>query len=93
MGMKLALAERAMHGLEVVFNPIGHLPWYLEILSRISPMRYAIDLLRDVYYGMLPEAVPVALDPAPVNLAVIGAMFVGFMLVGTTLFVRSERNR
>ncbi|HEX2626919.1 MAG TPA: ABC transporter permease [Candidatus Limnocylindrales bacterium] len=76
-----------------VFNPIGHLPWYLDVISHISPMRYAIDLLRNVYYGFLPESVPVAIDSAPVNLAVIGAMFVGFMLVGTTLFVRSERNR
>jgi ABC-2 type transport system permease protein len=76
-----------------VFNPIGNLPWYLDVISHISPMRYAIDLLRDVYYGYLPEAVPVALDPLPVNLAVIAVMFVGFMVVGTTLFVRSERNR
>ena len=76
-----------------VFNPISNLPWYLDVISHISPMRYAIDLLRNVYYAFLPESVPVALDPLPVNLAVIGAMFVGFMLVGTTLFVRSERNR
>lgn len=76
-----------------VFNPIGNLPWYLDVVSHISPMRYAIDLLRDVYYGALPEAVPVALYDAPVNLAVIGAMFVAFMAIGTTLFVRSERNR
>lgn len=76
-----------------VFNPIGHLPWYLDIVSHISPMRYAIDLLRDVYYGALPEAVPVALYAAPLNLAVMGVMFVAFLGVGTTLFVRSERNR
>jgi ABC-2 type transport system permease protein len=76
-----------------VFNPINNLPWYLDVISRISPMRYAIDLLRDVYYAFLPESVPVALDPLPLNLAIIGAMFVGFMVVGTSLFVRSERNR
>jgi ABC-2 type transport system permease protein len=76
-----------------VFNPIGNLPWYLDVISHLSPMRYAIDLLRDVYYGGLPEAVPVALYGASLNLAIIGAMFVGFLVVGTTLFVRSERNR
>jgi ABC-2 type transport system permease protein len=76
-----------------VFNPIGNLPWYLDVLSHISPMRYAIDLLRDVYYAQLPESVPVALYALPVNAVVIGVMFVGFMVVGTTLFVRSERNR
>jgi len=56
-------------------------------------MRYAIDLIRDVYYGGVPDARPVALLELPANLAIIGALFVGFMLVGTTLFVRSERNR
>jgi ABC-2 type transport system permease protein len=76
-----------------IFNPIGNLPWYLDVLSRMSPMRYAIDLTRNVYYGYLPESVPVALDSMPFNLAIIGAMFVGFMIVGTALFVRSERNR
>jgi ABC-2 type transport system permease protein len=76
-----------------VFNPIGNLPWYLDVVSHLSPMRYAIDLVRDVYYAGLPDAVPVALYDLPVNLAILGAMFVGFMVVGTTLFVRSERNR
>jgi ABC-2 type transport system permease protein len=76
-----------------IFNPIGHLPWYLDILSHLSPMRYAVDLIRDAYYGGLPDAVPVALLDAPVNLAIIGGLFAAFMLVGTTLFVRSERNR
>src|SRR6185369_13094385 len=65
-----------------VFNPIANLPWYLDILSHLSPMRYAIDLVRDVYYAGVPA-----------NLAIIGAVFAGFLLVGTTLFVRSERNR
>jgi ABC-2 type transport system permease protein len=76
-----------------VFNPINNLPWYLDVVSRIAPMRYAIDLVRDVYYGFLPDTQPVALEPAALNLAIMATMFVGFMLVGTTLFVRSERNR
>ena len=76
-----------------IFNPIQKLPWFLDILSKLSPMRYAVDLLRDVYYAVEPEPVTVALLSAPVNLAIIGAMFVGFIVVGTTLFVRAERNR
>jgi ABC-2 type transport system permease protein len=76
-----------------VFNPIGHLPWYLDIASHLSPMRYAIDVVRDVYYGALPDAEQVALLDLPTNLAIIGVVFVGLLLVGTTLFVRSERNR
>jgi ABC-2 type transport system permease protein len=76
-----------------VFTPIDHLPWFLDILSRLAPMRYAIDLVRDVYYAGHPEPVRVALLDAPTNLAIIAAMFGLFMLAGTTLFVRSERNR
>lgn len=76
-----------------VFNPIGNLPWFLDILSRVTPMRYAIDFVRDVYYAGHPEPVQVAILSAPANLAIIGVMFAAFMVAGTTLFVRSERNR
>ena len=76
-----------------IFNPIANLPWFLDILSRLSPLRYAIDLVRDVYYAGHPEPVQVALVDAPANLAVIGVMFAVFMVAGTALFVRSERNR
>ena len=76
-----------------VINPLHNLPWFLEILSRISPMRYAVDLVRNVYYGFEPSAVPAEASTAPANLAVIGVMLVGFVLVGTARFVRSERNR
>ena len=76
-----------------VFNPIGHLPWYLDVISHLSPMRYAIDLVRDIYYGGLPDVVPVPLLDVASNLGIIGSTFVAFMVVGTALFVRSERNR
>ena len=76
-----------------VFNPLQNLPWFLDVLSRIAPMRYAVDLVRNVYYGFQPSAVP-AVTAGPVeNLAVIGAMFAVFIVGGTALFVRSERNR
>jgi ABC-2 type transport system permease protein len=76
-----------------VFNPIDNLPWFLDVLSRLAPMRYAIDLVRGVYYSSHPEPERVALLDAPTNLAIIAAMFGLFMIAGTTLFVRSERNR
>jgi len=76
-----------------VFNPIGHLPWYLEILSRISPLRYVIDLIRGVVYEGQPEYQKVVLLNPAVNLAVILGMFAVFMVAGTGLFVRRETNR
>ncbi len=73
-----------------IFNPVGNLPWYLDILSKISPLRYAVDVVRDIYYAGDPS---VPIFDLPTNLAVIVGMFVVFMVVGTTGFVRAERNR
>jgi ABC-2 type transport system permease protein len=76
-----------------VFNPIENLPWFLDILSRLAPMRYAVDLMRNVYYGFHPEPVDVAIAPIGTNLAIIGGLFAVFIVVGTAMFVRAERNR
>jgi ABC-2 type transport system permease protein len=76
-----------------IFNPIGNLEGPLEIASRLAPMRYAVDLMRNAYYGVQPDVVDVALEPAATNLAIIGVLFVVFVAVGTTLFVRAEQNR
>jgi ABC-2 type transport system permease protein len=76
-----------------VFNPIENLPWFLDILSRLAPMRYAVDLMRNVYYGFHPEPVDVAIASLSTNLTVIGGLFVVFIVVGTAMFVRAEQNR
>ena len=76
-----------------VFNPIAVLPWYLEIASRISPMRYVVDLFRGVVYSGRPEYHKVVLLDPMTNLLVIVAMFGIFIVVGTALFVRRETNR
>ena len=69
------------------------LPGFLDLLSRVAPMRYAVDLVRNVYYSFQPSDVPAEVSSAPANLAVIGAMAAVFVVVGTARFVRSERNR
>jgi ABC-2 type transport system permease protein len=76
-----------------VFSPITALPWYLAILSRLSPLRYVVDLLRDVLYAGRPEYHQVVLLGPLTNLLTIALMFAAFMLVGTALFVRREANR
>lgn len=76
-----------------VFNPIKVLPLYLEILSRISPMRYAVDLTRGVFYiGQLDYSKVVLTEPL-INLVIMFAAFLVFLVIGTFIFVRSERNR
>ena len=76
-----------------IFNPIKVLPWYLVPFSLISPMRYPVDLLRGVVYSGRPEYDKVVLFNPLTNLAVMAAMFVVFLVLGTALFVRQETHR
>ena len=76
-----------------VFTPITLLPWYLEILSRLSPLRYVVDLFRDVMYAGRPEYHKVVLLDPLANLLIMALMFAVFMFTGTALFVHRETNR
>jgi ABC-2 type transport system permease protein len=76
-----------------VFNPIHDLPLPLAILSALSPLRYAVELMRNVVYGLQPGVPAPDMTPAPVNAAVMAVSFVAFLIAGTVLFVRAERNR
>ena len=76
-----------------VFTPITIMPWYLEVLSRLSPMRYVVDLFRDIMYAGRPAYNKIVLLGPVTNLMVIALMFAAFMFTGTTLFVRRETNR
>ena len=79
--------------LSGVFSPIKNLPIYLLVLSRISPMTYAVDLVRSVYYWGKPEYSRIVINSPATNLIIIGVMFLVMFTVGTLMFVRNERNR
>jgi ABC-2 type transport system permease protein len=76
-----------------IFNPIKVLPWYLAVLSLMSPLRYVVDLIRGVAYFGRPEYDKVVLLDPLTNLAVMAVMFAGLLVAGTWLFVRQETNR
>jgi len=76
-----------------VFTPITQLPLPLDILSRISPLRYAVDLMRGVFYAGQSDYNAVVLAAPTFNGTIIGVLFAIFLVVGTVLFVRGERNR
>lgn len=76
-----------------VFTPITTLPWYLALLSRLAPLRYVVDLIRDVLYAGQPAYHRVVLLDAVTNVGTIALMFAVFFLAGTALFVRRETNR
>jgi len=79
--------------LSGVFSPIQQLPWYLDILSKISPMRYAVDFVRNFFYLGNPEATKAVLFPMHINLIIITVLFTVFIILGTRIFVNNERNR
>lgn len=76
-----------------VFNPIQHLPLPILIASRISPMTYAVDLIRNIYYFGKPEYEKVVLFSPALDLAVVLGLGCIFLIAGTYIFVRNERNR
>ncbi len=76
-----------------VFNPIHELPTPLAILSALSPLRYAVELTRNVMYGLQPDIPAPDATPLAINAAVMAGLFLVFLVVGTFLFVRAERNR
>jgi len=76
-----------------VFNPLQGLPWYLNVLSRISPMRYAVDLTRGIFYSGRADYARAILQGPADNLTLMAAGFLVFLVIGTFLFVRKEQNR
>ena len=65
----------------------------LGILAKIIPMTYSIDLARNIFYLGKPEYAAAVLHPMWFDALITGAFFLFFMVVGTILFVRADRNR
>lgn len=76
-----------------VFIPVKVLPWYLEIFSLLSPLRYIVDFIRALFYAGQPAYAQVVLESPWLDLLVMTVMFVVCFVAGTILFVRHERNR
>jgi ABC-2 type transport system permease protein len=76
-----------------VFIPLKNLPWYLDIISKLSPLRYVIDLTRAIFYAGQPTYSQVVLENPWIDLIVSVVMFLVCFIAGTLLFVRHERNR
>ena len=76
-----------------IFSPINNLPWYLDILSKIAPLTYIVDLIRNVYYSASNQLSYVTVYPLWLDLTVVTGMFLVFIVIGTWLFVRNEKNK
>ncbi len=73
--------------------PIGNSSGILLWLSRAMPMTYCLDLARAVVYHGTPEYASVVLfNPVITFTAIVGLTLV-FLIVGTYIFARSEKNK
>jgi len=68
-------------------------PDYLIILSRITPLFYAVDFIRGIYYFGKPEYSAVVVYNPILNAGIMILMFVVFIVAGTYIFVKSEKER
>jgi ABC-2 type transport system permease protein len=76
-----------------IFNPLHNIPWYLTALSKIVPLTYAVDLVRNAYYVGQREYDQIIVASPLLNILMMVGLFLVFVFIGTALFVNSERNR
>ncbi|MCL2668705.1 MAG: ABC transporter permease [Micrococcales bacterium] len=79
--------------LSGVIIPIASSTGVLFVLARILPMTYCVDLARAVVYSGTPTYSQVVLFHPAVSLAVVGSLTVVFLVIGTYLYARSEKDR
>ena len=107
MGLLIAARQRSMEGFQVImqfllmpmfflsgaFFPLRGVPVWLEWLSRIDPVTYGVDPLRQV---ALRRSVPAAvlamirLHPIGVDVAVMGVLGLLFLVPAVWLFSRQD---
>ncbi|MEW6046487.1 MAG: ABC transporter permease [Bacillota bacterium] len=106
-GILIAARQRSMEGFQMVmqfllmpmfflsgaFFPLRGVPLWMEWLSRIDPVTYGVDPLRQVALGKsLPEFVlkAISLHPVAVDVAVLAALGLAFLVPAVWLFGRQE---
>jgi ABC-2 type transport system permease protein len=107
LGILIAARQRSMEGFQVMmqfllmpmfflsgaFFPLRGVPIWLETLSRIDPVTYAVDPLRQVVLSeTVPQAVIAALVLHPITIDVLIMLLLGlaFMIPAVWLFGKQE---
>ena len=85
-----AFAQMFLSG---AFIPINNSSGVLSALSHAMPMTYIVDLLRGLIYQGTPVYSQIALYNPLLDLAIVTVISIASFVIGTYLFVRSEKNR
>jgi ABC-2 type transport system permease protein len=89
-GTLLTLPQMFLAGLLI---PISQSSGILGVLSHLMPLTYLADLMRNIVFAGNPAYADIVLYSPAVDLAVTIVVALVFIVVGTVLFVRSERTR
>jgi len=73
--------------------PVKNSTGLLSVFVHLMPATYLVDLLRGVFYRGTPVYGQVVLYNPMVDLIISVALAMAFLVLGSYLFVRSERNR
>jgi len=92
-GLGVALLVFPQMFLSGALIPVQNSSGLLGLLAKLMPMTYSIDLARNIFYWGKPEYGAAVLNSPILDLAVTVGLFLVFTIVGTVLFVRSDRNR
>lgn len=107
LGILIAARQRSMEGFQVIMNflmlpmfflsgaffPLEGVPAWMELLSRVNPVTYGVDPLRQV---ALRESVPqmfleaMRLHPITTNVALMAAFGTAFLIPAVWLFSRRD---
>ena len=79
--------------LSGAFIPINKSNGILSALSHAMPLTYVVDLLRGLVYQGTPFHSQIALYNPLLDLAIVFTISIVSFVIGTYLFVRSEKNR
>jgi ABC-2 type transport system permease protein len=88
--MSVSMAQTFLSGALI---PVNHSTGLLAALSRALPMTYCVDFMRGVFYRESADGAALTLHSPFVNLVIIAAFTLFFLVAGTAGFVRAEKNR
>lgn len=88
--MLIVMSQMFLSGAVI---PINNSHGVLMILSRILPMTYCLDLTRAAVYNGSTEYSSIVMFNPAATFAVIVALTIAFLLIGTFFYARSEKNR
>jgi ABC-2 type transport system permease protein len=92
-GMVIMMLTMVQTFLSGALIPINHSTGIMALLSGLLPMTYCVDFMRGVFYRGQSTASAITLHAPAVDLIIIIAFTVIFLVAGTAGFVRSEKNR